>query len=170
MGNPPLRRHLPNVLRRLFRRLSGMLFTGTFSRNLDEKLRLAVPKPFRETFGCERGGLLFLAPGTDGSLGLYAESTLGAVAERLAAASPVRQDVRAFMRLFYAQTQQVELDAQGRIRIPPELAQSVGLQKEVVLLGVQDHVELWSVERWNAYLDEKRPHYDEIAERAFDAK
>jgi len=108
-----------------------------------------------------------VAPGTDGSLVLYTEEEFGRLAERLAAASPAQQQVRAFTRLFYAQAQRVEVDRQGRVRIPPELAKFAELGKEAVLLGVQDHLELWAVDRWEAYLAEKQAHYDEIAEAAF---
>jgi MraZ protein len=60
----------------------------------------------------------------------------------------------------------VELDRQGRIRIPAELAQLAQLGKEAVLLGVQDHLELWASERWADYRNEKQAHFDQIAEAA----
>jgi MraZ protein len=69
--------------------------------------------------------------------------------------------------LFYARAQRAELDSQGRVRIPPELAELARLDKDVVLLGVQDHMEVWAAERWKAYLAEQQGHYDEIAEAAF---
>jgi MraZ protein len=145
-----------------------MLLTGTFTRAVDEKLRLAIPKRLRDALDCHEGGVLYVAPGTDQSLALYSENALARLAERLAAVSPTRQDVRAFTRLFYAQAQQVEVDRQGRIRIPPELAKLAGLDSSAVLLGVQDHLELWAADRWQAYLANKQTHYDEIAETAFD--
>jgi MraZ protein len=89
------------------------------------------------------------------------------MAARLAAASPTQQDVRAFSRLFYAQAERVELDAQGRMRVPPALARLASLEREAVLLGVHDHLELWDKSRWEAYLAARSTHYDEIAERAF---
>jgi MraZ protein len=144
-----------------------MLLTGTFTRAVDEKLRLAIPKRLRDALGCQEGGVLYVAPGTDQSLALYAEGALARLAERLAEVSPTRQDVRAFTRLFYARAQQVEVDRQGRIRIPPELAELAGLDSSAVLLGVQDHLELWAADRWQAYLAAKQAHYDEIAETAF---
>jgi MraZ protein len=144
-----------------------MLLTGTFARSLDEKLRLAIPKRLRDAMQCPAGAGLFVAPGTDASLALYTEDVFSRLAERLSLASPTRQDVRSFTRLFYAQAQRVELDQQGRIRIPPELAQLVQLDKETVLLGVHDHLELWSANRWQSYLAERQPHYDEIAATAF---
>ncbi len=144
-----------------------MLLTGTFGRSIDDKLRVAIPKPLRSEMQCTKGGALYLAPGTDQSLAIYTEEAFSRLAERSAAASPTRQDVRAFSRLFYARAQRVEIDGQGRVRIPPELAELARLEKEVVLLGVQDHLELWALERWKSYLAEKQSHYDEIAETAF---
>jgi MraZ protein len=146
-----------------------MLLTGTFSRAVDEKLRIAIPKPFREALGAAGSGALYVAPGTDGSLALYTEDSLARLAERLARSSPNAEEVRAFGRLFYARAQSVELDSQGRVRIPPELAQLSGLNKEAVLIGVQDHMELWDRSRWEQYVAQKQSHYDQIAESAFGA-
>jgi MraZ protein len=144
-----------------------MLLTGTFSRTLDEKQRMAIPKRLRDVMQCPAGGGLFVAPGTDASLAIYTETEFARLGERLAGVSPTRQDVRAFSRLFYGQAQRVEVDHQGRIRIPPELVSLAKLEKDVVLLGVQDHLELWATALWQAYVAEKQPHYDEIAETAF---
>lgn len=142
-----------------------MLLTGTFARSLDEKQRIAIPKRIRDALG--EVDVLYVTPGTDNSLSLYTEEELARLANRLAASSPAQQEVRAFGRLFYAQAERVELDSQSRIRIPPELARAAGLQKDVVLLGVQDHLELWDKARWETYLAQQQPRYDQIAEAAF---
>ena len=145
-----------------------MLLTGTFARSVDEKLRVAIPKPLRDALGSQAKGVLYVAPGTDGSLALFTEDALAGLAERLARSSPNAQDVRAFSRLFYARAQAVELDGQGRVRIPPELAQLGGLSKEAVLIGVQDHLELWDRQRWDQYVQSRQSQFDEIAEAAFE--
>ena len=139
-----------------------MVLTGTYERTLDEKLRLAVPKPFREALSSEKQ--LVLAPGTDGSLSLFASATFEAVARQLAERSPT--DVRAFSRLLYAQARSVEIDSQGRIRLPVELAQLAKLDGDVALIGVGDRIELWNKQRWQEYLSELQPRYDELAELA----
>ncbi|MBN2022353.1 MAG: division/cell wall cluster transcriptional repressor MraZ [Pirellulales bacterium] len=144
-----------------------MALTGTFSRSLDEKLRVAIPKPLRDGVKCQPGGALYIAPGTDGSLALYTEDSFSRLARRLRRGSPTQQQVRAFARLFFARAQRVELDAQGRVRIAAELAALAGLDREVVLLGVEDHVELWAAARWRDYLAQRQAHYDELAEAAF---
>ena len=143
-----------------------MLLTGTFNRSIDEKQRVAIPKRLRSAMQCSEGGGLYVAPGTDESLALYTEEAFQRLAKRLDQVSPTQHDVRAFIRLFFTQAQRVELDGQGRVRIPQVLAELAQLEKEVVLLGVQDHLELWAADRWKTYLTDKQPHYDEIAEAA----
>jgi MraZ protein len=147
-----------------------MLLTGQFQRSIDQKLRIAIPKRFRAEMECPEGASLYIAPGTDGSLALYSEAAFQRLADRLEQSPPTRQDVRAFTRLFYARAERVEVDQQGRVRIPPGLAGLAELKKEAVLLGVQDHLELWSTERWQAYLAEKQADYDRFAETAFGAR
>jgi len=141
-----------------------MLLTGTYDRTVDDKLRLAMPKPFREAF--EEDRQLVLTPGTDGSLSLFSGRIFAGLADHLAARSPSGQEVRAFSRLLYAQSRSVELDSQGRIRLPAELAKLGNLEGDVVVLGVGDHVELWNKSRWEAYLADLQPRYDQLAEAA----
>jgi MraZ protein len=144
-----------------------MLLTGTFARSLDEKNRFAIPKRLRQVISRSGSSLAYVAPGTDGSLILYPETAFNRLAAQLDGVSPTGQDVRAFSRLFYAQAQIVEIDSQGRVRVPPELANLANLGKEIVLLGVRDHLEVWDRQRWDSYFAQKQPHYDDLAESAF---
>jgi transcriptional regulator MraZ len=141
-----------------------MLLTGNFERILDEKLRLALPKQLREPLAA--AGQLLLTPGTDGSLAIFPLHAFAALAEKLAARSPTGQDVRAFSRLLYSQSHTVEIDSQGRIRLPVELARLAALEGDVMLLGVGDRVELWNKSRWEAYFADLAPRYDQLAEAA----
>ena len=143
-----------------------MPLTGTFARSIDDKQRVTIPKELRATLASVKG-VFYVAPGTDGSLALYDENSFLQIAERLSAASPAARDTRAFGRLFYAQARRVEIDKQGRLRIPPQLVKWAGLGKEAILLGVGDHMELWDVGAWQSYERDKQPRYDEIADSAF---
>ena len=147
-----------------------MLLTGTFVRSLDEKHRLAIPKRLRDVLGHPLASLVYLAPGTDGSLALYTAEAFLRLGQQLAQGSPTGHEVRTFARLFYAQAQCAEIDRQGRVRIPPELVRLASLGEEVVLLGVGDHLEVWDRRAWESYLEDKQPRYDEIAESAFQAR
>ena len=148
-----------------------MLLTGTFPRTLDDKQRLAIPKRLRDAMshGGSDVNVLYAAPGTDGSLALYTEDSFLRLGQQLAASPPTGQEVRAFSRLFYAQAERLDVDRQGRVRIPPELVRLAALEKDVVLVGVRDHLELWNQQRWDAYLAAQQAQYDLLAERAFGA-
>src|SRR5947209_4549940 len=104
-----------------------MLLTGTFLRAVDDKLRLAIPKRLRDALVGEGRPELYVTPGIDGSLAIYSPATLELLARRLSDSSPTKNEVRSFNRLFYARAERVEVDGQGRVRIPPSLAELAGL-------------------------------------------
>lgn len=144
-----------------------MLLAGSYRRSLDDKLRIAIPKSLRDALGELEKNSLFIAPGTDNSLVIYTAGVLEQVGDSLAKLSPAAKDARAFSRLFYAQVQPADLDRQGRMRIPPELAKLSGISGEVVVLGVRDRIELWDAAAWDAFLTTTQPSYDELAESVF---
>jgi MraZ protein len=145
-----------------------MLLTGTFKRSVDDKLRIAIPKRFRDEISSHsaKPTLLYVAPGTDGSLSMYTEESFTLLADQLSKAPPAGHDVRAFSRLFYARAQTVDVDRQGRTRIPTDLASLANLQGDAVLVGVRDHIEIWNSASWSRYLQANQQNYDQLAERA----
>jgi MraZ protein len=142
-----------------------MLLTGTHPRTLDDKKRLALPRRTRELLG--NPGLLFLTPGPDQCLWVYTQEALERLAEKLDQAPAADAEARVFRRLYFAQTEAVDVDRTGRILVPDRLAQFAGLQHEVVLIGVRDHLELWDARRWQQYLTDNAPRFDTVAEGAF---
>jgi MraZ protein len=142
-----------------------MLLTGTHSRTLDDKKRLTLPRRVREQLG--EPATLFVTPGPDQCLWLYTQPSLEALAGRLDQAPAADAEARVFRRLYFAQTEAVDLDRTGRILIPERLLQFAGLQHEVVLIGVRDHLELWDAQRWQTYLAANSPRFDAVAEGAF---
>ncbi|MCO6044446.1 division/cell wall cluster transcriptional repressor MraZ [Aeoliella sp. ICT_H6.2] len=144
-----------------------MLLTGTHHRSLDDKCRVALPKPLREGLETGENSNFYLAPGTDGALALYPESTFRRLGERLQAATPNARGVREYARLFFSRAAAVRPDKQGRLRIPTELAEFAKLSGEVVLVGVQDHVEIWPRASWEQYIEQRADQYDQLAESAF---
>lgn len=145
-----------------------MALTGTHHRTLDSKLRLAVPKPLRDQLVGEPAREMFLAPETENSLSLYSHESFEQRASQIQNRSEGRAELQKYLRLYYSQASSVELDGQGRIRIPDRLAQFAGLKEEVVLLGVNDHVEIWDRERWEQFLVANGPSFDQLALGAFD--
>ena len=162
-----------------------MLLTGNYRRSLDDKLRLAIPKQLREALGYPEITSLFIAPGTDRALVIYTAEVLEQIGSMLGKLSPAAKETKAFSRLFYAQAQPADVDRQGRLRIPPELAKLAGLgglpaadnanvvedsdsnSSDVVVLGVRDRIEIWKAATWDAFLAETQPSYDDLAETVF---
>ena len=146
-----------------------MALTGTFERTIDDKLRLAVPKPHKDAFGVRETDELFLAPGNEGCLSIYSTEGFDRFAHRLANVSPGRANVRNFLRLFYARAERVVLDKQTRIRIPDRLMSHAGLQREVVVIGVNDHAEIWDRHTWEQFLGGISSQYDDLTTEALDS-
>jgi MraZ protein len=142
-----------------------MLLTGTHPRTLDDKKRLALPKRVREQLG--EVDQLFVTPGADQSLWLYDPRGLEQLAAKLEQTPATDSEARVYRRLLFAQTEKVDLDGSGRILIPDRLLQFAGLEHEVVLLGVHDHLELWDARKWQDYLTKHGQRFDAVAEGAF---
>ena len=140
-----------------------MLLTGQYRRTLDDKLRVAVPKPLREAL---LAGPLYVTPGLDGCLALYAEAQFAQLADRLAGGSPAAPATRDYSRLFFSQAECVTADRQGRVRLPGSLAEWAQLAGDVVLVGVRDHLEIWNAAAWNAYVAQRDHQFNELAELA----
>src|SRR5579864_3879581 len=145
-----------------------MALSGTYTRSLDEKQRLAVPKRLCEDFNEPELNSLYVAPGTDKSLVLYSPAGFEKLARKIAKQSSNRVEVRNYKRLFYSRAERVELDAQGRVRIPERLVEFAGLSRDVVLVGVHDHAEIWDATAWETFLNGTAPGFDEMATQAFE--
>jgi MraZ protein len=142
-----------------------MLLTGTYPRTLDDKNRLAFPKKVHEQLGAP--GQVFVAPGPDQCLWVFTQENLESLAHRLDQTPATDAEARVFRRLFFAQMEAADLDKMGRMLVPDRLVQFGGLEKDVVLIGVRDHLELWNAAKWNEYLTQHGPRFDAVAEGAF---
>jgi MraZ protein len=142
--------------------------TGTYVRVIDEKLRIAIPKPLRKQLSQEVELTLFVAPGTDRSLFLFTRESFHDFGDRLAQHATNHAESRNYRRLFYSNADEVSLDVQGRIRIPERLVTHAALQHDVVLAGVHDHAEIWDKDLWDAFVAQNAAHFDDMASHAFD--
>jgi MraZ protein len=130
-----------------------MPLTGTFPCNLDDQHALLLPKSMRDQLGSIE--TLMVSPGADQCLWLTTPAHLERLAQRLEQSQAKEVDVRTFKRLYYAQTEKVSLTAEGRVVISDRLATFAGLHQEVVLVGIDDHFELWDVSRWKDFTQKK---------------
>lgn len=120
------------------------MFMGEYNHTIDAKGRLIIPVKFRE----ELGDSFVLTRGLDGCLSIYSRRTWDAFEQKLAALPLTSKNARTFTRFFVAGAATCELDRQGRILVPATLREFAGLEKDVVLAGNLDHIEVWSKSRW----------------------
>ena len=121
------------------------MFMGEYSHSIDTKWRLIIPAKFRELLGEE----LVLTKGLDGCLSIYPMDEWNAFEEKLKALPLTNKSARTFSRFFVAGAASCELDKQGRILVPATLREFAGLEKDVVLTGNINRIEIWSKEKWS---------------------
>ncbi|MBA2289130.1 MAG: division/cell wall cluster transcriptional repressor MraZ [Chloroflexia bacterium] len=120
------------------------MFLGRFAHNLDAKGRLAIPARFRAVL--EDG--VVLTRGIDRCVTAYPMPVWNVLAEKISALSMTDPNARQFRRMMFAEAVNLALDAQGRIVLPAALREFAGIDREVVVIGVNSSFEIWSPERW----------------------
>jgi MraZ protein len=138
------------------------MLLGEYEHTIDDKSRLTLPSKFREAFA---DGVV-LTRGMDGCLYGYAkEDWENLVTTRLAELDPLSREGRLMQRYFFSAAAAAELDKQGRVPVPAPLAQTAGLDREVVVAGVYDHLEIWDRAAWREHLKEVEGSAEHVAER-----
>jgi MraZ protein len=138
------------------------MLLGEFEHTIDEKNRLTLPAKFRKALA---GGLV-VTRGLDHCLYAFpTDEWEQAVRSRLAALDPLSQQVRQLRRFFYSAATEAEPDRQGRVMIPVALIQHAGLGRDVVVAGVDDHLEIWDRTAWREHLTEIEGSAEHVAER-----
>jgi MraZ protein len=138
------------------------MLLGEYEHTIDDKSRLTLPSKFREAFA---DGVV-LTRGMDGCLyGYTKEDWENLVTTRLAELDPLSREGRLMQRYFFSAAAAAELDRQGRVPVPAALAQTAGLDREVVVAGVYDHLEIWDRAAWREHLKEVEGSAEHVAER-----
>jgi len=143
-----------------------MALSGQYERTVDQKDRLAIPKTLRDEFSTPSPTNLYVTKGYDDCLELYSPEEFQKFAERLRERTSSEDEFRRFERLFFSSAENVSIDSQGRIRLPNRLIQQVALGHEVMLIGVRNRAEIWSLQKWSEFQKEFESKFDEVARNA----
>ena len=120
------------------------MFLGTFEHSLDDKGRVVLPSAFRSALA--EGGVLAKL---DDCIGLWTPEEFEKVAALLQEKVREGQVSQDALRVFAADAATVRPDSQGRISLPPRLREHSGLERELIINGRLDRIEIWSTERWS---------------------
>jgi MraZ protein len=137
------------------------MLLGEFEHTIDEKNRLTLPSKFRQ----ELAEGVVVTRGMDGCLYAYTRSDFDRLVAELRELDPLSREGRLMGRFFFSGATEAELDKQGRINLPAALIASARLDREVVVAGVYDHVEIWDRASWREHLKEVEGSAEHVAER-----
>jgi MraZ protein len=136
-------------------------FRGSFEFTLDAKNRLTIPVKFRAHFA--DGVTLARMRDVSDCVSVWSTPVFETYVEGLVAAChPLSPEREALARFYGANSQDADLDAAGRVLVPPRMLATAGIEKDVVVNGVANRLEVWERERWKAMNDELTTRVKEI--------
>ncbi len=139
----------------------GMFTVGTHELTVDNKNRLSIPFAIRRKLSDDQDGQSFYAlPGRRrGTLALYPEKYYERLRSGLPADDNLSDGAYAYRQFESSQTALLEPDAQGRVVLPERVLKRIGLEREVVLIAIGDHLELWRRDDFAAFEGGMWPDY-----------
>ena len=140
------------------------MFIGEYSHNLDTKGRIIIPSKFRE----ELHSSFILTRGLDGCLTIYSLEQWNKIFEEINKLPTTKKAVRQYTRVLTSNACECSLDNQGRILIPSNLSTPLNIKKECVIVGANDHIEIWDKNAWETYFEEANANFEEVAENLSD--
>lgn len=140
------------------------MFMGEYQHNIDPKGRIIVPSKFR----MELGETFVVTRGLDKCLFAYPMNEWEILEEKLKKLPLTKKDARAFTRFFFSGAVECEIDKQGRINIPQTLRNYAILDKECVVIGVSNRIEIWANDLWEDYVSNSEETFADIAENLMD--
>ncbi len=137
------------------------MLLGEFNHSIDEKGRLIIPAKLRDDLGEN----FVICNGLEGCLFVYSQEEWSKFVAELETLPRMSKDARIYKRYFFGSASEGTFDKQGRVLVPTPLRKSANLEKDVVLVGVQDHVEIWDKALWEEQSMVSEEELDAIAER-----
>ena len=144
------------------------MFIGEYRHTLDEKGRLAIPAKLRYSKVGEEEYWV-ATKGFDHCLFVYPKNEWNQIVDKLnKRLTLTKKEDRSFLRMFVSPANEQAVDKQGRIAISQSLREYADAQKEVVILGAINRIEIWSEENWNKYKEENEKSFDALGEKIAD--
>ena len=123
------------------------MFFGSFAHSLDEKGRLMIPRKMREELGFK----VYIMKGFDGSLSIYTVERYQKLVEEFNKLSFTQQRNRDYLRAQFATTYEMDVDKLGRLQLPTALLNKFSISRNVIVLGIGDHIEIWDAKKYEEY-------------------
>ena len=139
------------------------MFMGEYHHSIDDKGRLIIPAKFRS----ELGDKFIITRGIENCLFAYPEKRWEEIVHKLESLPFTKKDARNFTRFFLSGATVAEFDKQGRVNITSPLINYAGIEKECIVIGTGDRLEIWSEDAWNSFFNSASINMSDIAENLF---
>lgn len=140
------------------------MMMGEYHHNIDEKGRLIIPSKFRISLGEK----FVITRGMEKCLFVYSMDEWNNLMNELNKLSFTKKNARTFMRMLLSGATECELDKSGRVNIPNPLTNYASINKECVIIGVNERLEIWSEDEFNNFFNENIDEFSDIAESLFE--
>lgn len=124
------------------------MFLGHYLHTFDSKGRVSIPVRFREILAERYEEVLVVTTDLDSCLAAYPTEEWRLIIEKVKSLPQMRKEVKDWMRVFYSRAVECPLDRAGRILVPPVLREQGKLNRQIVMLGMSNKIEIWDVKRW----------------------
>lgn len=136
-----------------------MYFLGSYEYSMDERGRVPIPPRFRDSF---LSGIILTQGRPDRCIRAFPPSNFEDQARQYTAEPLTRREGRVRRRQFFSGAFTAEIDRQGRVLIPQPLRSYAGLDGQVMVVGVGEGIEIWSVEAFEQALQEEEMEFDRL--------
>jgi len=140
-------------------------FTSEYECKLDAKGRLVLPAKIKGNLPEATGNELVIRTGFEPCLVLYPLIEYKKIYSKIAGLNEFNQEFRKLQRNFFRGNTQVELDNMGRFLIPKSMINYAHLQKDVIVVGLGNRVEVWNPENYQTYLIKDQAEFSELAQK-----
>lgn len=142
------------------------MFFGSYEHLLDEKNRLVIPSKFRVLVGSK----IYILKGFDGCLSLFTEKDFKTYLEKLSSLEFGDKLAREVQRISLSTVFDLEVDKASRIQIPTALVNKYHITHEVTVVGMIDHIEVWSKVKWDEYISLNEKDFEAKSEKLLNKK
>lgn len=146
------------------------MYFGESSTSLDDKGRMNLPVQFRTVMDAHDHDTWYMTRGFDGAIFLFEKEQWAKLLDSAKGFSPLDPRMLDFRRFFLGSVAKVKRDGQGRLPVPVHLREYAGIDREAVLIGVDDHLELWGKENWRTFQTRQAEQYKAMAAELFGRK
>lgn len=139
------------------------MFVGTYTPKLDDKGRVTLPAKFRDQL--EEG--LMVTRGQERCLTVYSLDQFATLTTRLREASLTNKATRSYVRMLASGAFDQVPDKQGRVTLAPLLREYASIERDVVVIGALDRIEIWDPGAWATYAASEEQEFADLSEEVF---